>query len=84
MRVRVDLPIEKPLRRDGYVTNMDGERCWVSFKYERLPTFCFTCRKIGHDDKHCGIEIEKQPLERQYGEWMRAGSASKGANEGWC
>ena len=33
MRVRVDLPIEKPFRRGGYVTNMDGERCWVSFKY---------------------------------------------------
>ena len=82
MRVRVDLPIEKPLRRGGYVTNMDGERCWVSFKYERLPTFCFTCGKIGHDDKHCGIEIEKQPSERQYGEWMRAGGASKGTTEG--
>ncbi|KAL0002837.1 hypothetical protein SO802_016618 [Lithocarpus litseifolius] len=82
IRVRIDLPIEKPLRRGGYVTNMDGERCWVSFKYERLPTFCFTCGKIGHDEKHCGVEIEKQPLERQYGEWMRARGVSKGANEG--
>ena len=82
MRVRVDLPIKKPLRRGGYVTNMDGERCWVSFKYERLPTFCFTCGKIGHDDKYCGIKIEKQPLERQYGEWVRARGASKGANKG--
>ena len=27
MRVRIDLPIEKPLRRGGYVTNMDGDRC---------------------------------------------------------
>ena len=35
MQVRVDLPIEKPIRRGGYVTNMDGERCWVSFKHER-------------------------------------------------
>nr|POE92087.1 uncharacterized protein CFP56_29631 [Quercus suber] len=82
MRVRVDLLIGKPLRRGGYVTNMDGERCWVSFKYERLPTFCFTCGKIDHDEKHCGMEIEKQPLERQYGEWLRAGGVSKGANEG--
>ena len=82
MRVRVDLPIEKPLRRGGHVTNMDGERCWVSFKYERLPTFCVTFGKIGHDDKHCGIEIEKQPLEWQYGKWMRAGGASKGTIEG--
>ena len=68
MRVRVDLSIEKPLRMGGYVTNMDGERCRVSFKYERLPNFCFTCGKIGHDEKHYGMVIEKQPLERQYGE----------------
>ena len=82
MRVRVDLSIEKPLRMGGYVTNMDGERCWVSFKYERLPNFCFTCGKIGHDEKHYGMVIEKQPLERQYGEWMRAGVSLKGTNEG--
>lgn len=63
VRVRVDLPIEKPLRRGGYITNMARERCWVSFKYERLPTFCFTCGEIGHDDKHCSVVFEKQPLE---------------------
>ena len=82
MHVRVDLPIDKPLRKGGYVTNMDGERCWVTFKYERLPTFYFTCGKIGHDEKHYGMVIEKQPLERQYGEWMRAGVSLKGTNEG--
>ena len=32
--VRVDLPIEKPLRRGGYITNIDGERGWIAFKYE--------------------------------------------------
>ena len=82
MRVRIDLPIEKPLRRGGYVTNMDVDRCWVSFKYERLPTFCFSCGKIGHDEKHCGMLLEKQPIEKQYGDWLRAGSSSKGLNEG--
>ena len=56
--VRVDLPIEKPLRRGGYITNIDGERGWVAFKYERLPTFCFSCGKLGHDDKHCTMVSE--------------------------
>ena len=27
MRVRIELPIEKPLRRGGYISNMDGDRC---------------------------------------------------------
>ena len=82
MRVRIELPIEKPLRRGGYVYNMDGDRCWVSFKYERLPTFCFSCGKIGHDEKHCGVVTEKQSMEKKYGDWLRARSMSKGSNEG--
>ena len=82
MRVRIDLPLEKPLRRGVYISNMDGDRCWVSFKYERLPTFCFSCGKLGHDEKHCGVVAEKQSMEKQYGDWLRAGSTSKGPNEG--
>ena len=39
MRVHADLPIEKPLRRGCHVVNPDGEKYWVTFKYERLPNF---------------------------------------------
>ena len=51
--IRVDLPIEKPLRRGGHVVSKDGEKYWVQFRYKRLPTFCYLCGKLGHDDKHC-------------------------------
>ena len=34
MRVRVVLPIMKPLRRGGFIASLEGERYWVSFKYE--------------------------------------------------
>ena len=61
---------------------MARERRWVSFKYERLPTFCFTCGKIGHDEKHYSMVSGKQPLYCQYREWMRAGGVSKGSNDG--
>ena len=53
IRIKVDLPIEKPLRRGGHVVSKDGEKYWVQFRYERLPTFCYLCGKLGHDDKHC-------------------------------
>ena len=46
-----------------------------------MPTFYFSCGKLGHDDKHCTLVNEGQPLDRQYREWLRAGGVSKGINE---
>ena len=72
MRIRVDLQLDKPLRRRGKVANVNGEKFWVSFKYERLPTFCYLCGRLGHDDKHCLECIEYLNSPRQYGDWLRA------------
>ena len=49
MRIRVELPIDKPLQRKGKIVNMEGETCWVSFKYERLQTLCYLCGRMGRD-----------------------------------
>ena len=53
MRVRVELEIDKPLRRGTYIASSEDERLWLTFKYERLPTVCFICGKLRHDKKHC-------------------------------
>ena len=53
MRVKVDLQLDKPLRRGGKVASVEGEKFLVSFRYEWLPTFCFQCGRLGHDEKHC-------------------------------
>ena len=80
MRIRVDLPIDKPLRRGGNVVSKDGEKFWIHFKYERLPTFCFLCGMLGHDDKHCQIPTDQQGTPKQYGECLRANGNFKGGN----
>lgn len=48
------------------------------FRYERLPTFCYVCGKIRHDEKHCSVKQDGQEVDRQYGEWLKAGSTNKG------
>ena len=32
MRIRVNLLLEKPLRRGGKIANMEGGKFWVTFK----------------------------------------------------
>ena len=72
IRIRVDLQLDKPLRWRGRVASDDGEKFWVNFKYESLPTFCYLCGCLGHDDKHCWESSEHQNTSRQYGDWLRA------------
>ena len=73
MRVHVDLEIDKPLRRGAYITSSVGERLWLSFRYERLPTVCFICVKLGHDNKHCPMSKDWRSVCPQYGDWLRLG-----------
>ena len=84
MRVRVALPISKPLRRGGFIAGTDGERYWVDYKYERLPIFCNYCGILGHDFKNCAAHYAAEKNggvgEYQYGEFLRAiGGRSRGS-----
>ncbi|KAL0012991.1 hypothetical protein SO802_000060 [Lithocarpus litseifolius] len=77
MRIKVDLPIDLPLRSGGNIVGVEGDKFWVHFKYERLPTFCFRCGKMGHDEKRCQAHTDKHISTPQYGDWLRAYGASK-------
>ncbi|KAK9272740.1 hypothetical protein L1049_003117 [Liquidambar formosana] len=52
-RIRVDIPVSKPLGRGGRILLHNGEKVWVEFCYERLPIFCYYCGQLGHDKKSC-------------------------------
>ena len=54
----------------------DGKRHWVTYKYERLPFFCYYCGVLGHDIRHCSAHFEASkkdtPVEYQYRDWLKA------------
>ena len=86
MRVKVSLPVSKPIRRGSFIAGTDGGRTWVSFKYERLPMLCHYCGLLGHDTRHCASHYAASKNGKevvcQYGDWMKAmgvryGSPSK-------
>lgn len=81
MKICVALKLDQLLHRGGYITNLGGERIWVTFKYEKLSTICYTCGKIGHDDKHCPIPQDEQTVKHQYGDWIRANGNHRGNQE---
>ena len=76
MRVKVALPIPKPLRRGAYLASADGERTWCKFKYERLPLFYHYYGMLGHDLWHCAKHFvatkHNGDVKCQYGDWMKA------------
>ena len=76
MRVKVALPISKPIRRGAFLAGSSGQKTWVTFKYERLSLFCHHCGLLGHDLKHCAQYFAftkgNGDVACQYGEWMKA------------
>ena len=70
--VRVELPLEKRLRRGGVVASPEGDKICIGFKYERLVGLCFKCGRIGHEARDCSFHVERHN-ELPYGEWLKAG-----------
>ncbi|KAK7858424.1 uncharacterized protein CFP56_012316 [Quercus suber] len=75
MRVRVALPISKPICKGSFIAGSNGERHWVMFKYERLPLFCYYCGMLGHDIKNCAAHFAVTKnggtTEYQYGDFLK-------------
>ncbi|MBA0760078.1 hypothetical protein Gotri_022860 [Gossypium trilobum] len=57
-RIKVELDVQKPLRRGIFILASMQGKSWVPFKYENLPGFCFGCGRMGH-----GIKERKDTLD---------------------
>jgi len=61
----------KPLCR-GMKVMMRGKPIWISFKYVKLPKFCYGCGRLGHTLLICdkGKEVDEDS-NLPYGDWLR-------------
>ena len=84
IRVRVTIDVFQPLCRGQVIRLEDNEKVWVTFRYERLPNFCYWCGCLDHGDKECDLWIQSkgnlQKSSQQYGSWLRV--TSSGASKG--
>lgn len=77
LQVRIDIPLDKPLRRGAPVVNPEGDRSWVAFRYERIVGLCYSCGRLGHDMKiclhRCSSTNRVEPTDNPYCEWLKVG-----------
>ncbi|KAA3464777.1 Exo_endo_phos domain-containing protein [Gossypium australe] len=52
-RFRVNLDVQKPLRRGIFVSSENNIKSWIPFKFEKLPIFCFGCGRLDHGINDC-------------------------------
>ncbi|XP_058741861.1 uncharacterized protein LOC131614267 [Vicia villosa] len=88
LRIKVSIDLNQPLKR-GTMVRFKEKNLRIYFKYERLPTFCFVCGKVGHQLKDCDSvedlseegfeELDEQELS--YGTWLRASPLPKITDE---
>lgn len=54
-RLKINLNVQKPLRRGIFVSSDNRNQNWISFKYEKLPLFCYGCGRLGHGIPECSV-----------------------------
>ncbi|KAF5472716.1 hypothetical protein F2P56_009410 [Juglans regia] len=52
LRVKKYMDLRKIIAR-GRIMNLEGQKMWVPFVYEKLPKMCFKCKCILHGEMRC-------------------------------
>lgn len=79
VRIKVRINLEKPIKRGKKIKIGTSNPIWLPVTYERLPSFCYWCGKLGQTHKDCSKIQEKEEDGEEigesdfpYGEWLRA------------
>ena len=50
--------VTSPLCRGRVITLPNGNKHWIKFRYECLPSICYWCGCLDHDDRDCDLWIQ--------------------------
>lgn len=81
LRIRTSLNVTQPLKRGCMVKFPGANPIWIEFRYEKLPSFCRYCGKVGHEFLACDkrfLDMEDEVFQSaEYGDWLRASPATQ-------
>jgi hypothetical protein len=72
IKIKVSLNVNKPITSGIHVGNPNDGNCWIDYRYEKLPLFCFKCGLIGHADKLCRNAPMALGTLAPLGPWIRS------------
>lgn len=64
-KLQVTVDVSKPLLFDKKAISEDGEEVTVTFKYEKLHRYCFTCKMISHEERYCPLLTEEEKFQKR-------------------
>lgn len=78
------LDVLQPLKCSKKIRKPGGEVTEVTFKYEKLSTFCYICVLLGYNDDHCDkiFEMADDGGVRLWGLEIKVQSRTYGGNNG--
>lgn len=76
-RVRVAININPPLSQGRVITMPKGDKAWINFKYERLPSICYWCGCLDSNERVCDLWVDSKGMltteQQQFGPSLRVG-----------
>ena len=84
LHIRVEMDVERPLKRRMMIKSPDSNWFWIEFLYEKLPTLCFICGCLGNLDHKCVkvYDFTNGMAPKPYRVWMRANPRTGQSNNG--
>lgn len=65
VKLQVIVDVSKPLMFDKKAVSEEGEEVLVTFKYEKLHRYCFTCKMISHEERSCPLLTEEERFQKR-------------------